>query len=111
MRGFRNEKQLWGWLEKRLIGRWNRVEAITPEGMPDVIGSYGGRVAFIELKVGEPNVRVLRPKQKEFLIQAQDWGAQVFVAFGSQTEKKVTWLWSKQFVPVSVKGLLLVERR
>ena len=100
MSGFKNEKQLWGWLKKRLYGKWERVEAIVPEGICDVLGGFNGKIVFIELKVGAPSKKDIRPKQREFIEWAISVGADVYVVFGSKTGKNMKWFWGADMLQV-----------
>jgi hypothetical protein len=67
--GFKDEAQLWTWLKSRLRGKWERCEAIFPEGFPDAFGTNGGVLHFLERKVGRPEddvYKMMEPGQKEF---------------------------------------------
>jgi len=109
MAGFKDEKQLWKWMKPRLQGRWERLEAIFPVGMPDAFGTFDDMLHFVELKVGRPTLTTLRPEQREF-IRWQDNGPKetitpCFVAFGDPHLKDVTFLrWGAPVRPLFWKG-------
>ena len=88
MSGFRTEKQLWKWMKPRMKGTWRRVEAITPEGFPDVVGTHDGAIFFVELKV----LSDVRSSQKKFLAWLQSGGCRVFIARGSDENKTVMFM-------------------
>lgn len=79
---WRDERALWKYLQPRLLGKWMRIEATTPEGMPDLMGLFRGHVVFIELKLGKPSRLALRPAQREFLHDLTRYGCQGWTCFG-----------------------------
>jgi len=95
MRGFRDEGALWDYMRPRMLGRWERVEVIHPEGMPDIFGTHGGYSHWIERKVGSSySVRkMMEPGQIEFF----DWldkstdDVGLWVVVGGDNNKSVTW--------------------
>ena len=90
MSGFKSEKQLWQYLKPRLAGDWWRVETIMPEGFPDAMGIFNGRLIFLELKIGEPAVKSLRLSQVSFMLRMSNAPeVHCYVAFGSRTGKNV----------------------
>lgn len=88
MTGFRTEKQLWKWMKPQMLGTWHRVEAIVPEGFPDLIGIYNEQQYFVEMKVGSG----VRPKQRDFLEWLAKSNSSVTVVYGSLDDKKVDFL-------------------
>lgn len=75
------EKALWAHLQPRLIGRWYRVEAVTPVGFLDVFGFYRGETHIIELKVGKPDVKALEPGQHDMIMEALKQGGPAWCCF------------------------------
>jgi len=76
------EKALWRKLVPRLRGRWWRLEAVYPAGMPDVFGFHDGRVHFVELKIGVPAIGKLRPHQLDFLYDCARHDIPYWTCFG-----------------------------
>jgi len=77
-----NEAQLWKLIEPRLVGHWRRIEVVYPVGFPDVFGFYKGETHYIELKIGRPALKKFRPKQVEFLQNAERRGIPAWSCFG-----------------------------
>ena len=80
----RTETHLWNYIHPRLVRgrRWQRVE---PKGMnpgfADAFGFYGCQTQWIELKVGKPGIRHLRPSQIDFCRDADMMGIPVWCCF------------------------------
>lgn len=66
----------------RLRGSWYRLEAITPDGMPDAFGLWQGKTWWLELKIGEPSLEALRPSQRRFIAAAKNRDVPVWCCFG-----------------------------
>lgn len=78
----KTEKDIWKYLSPRLKGRgWRRIEAVTPPGIPDVLGFYGGQTIWIELKIGKPDMKRLEPGQYQFICDCLAEGVPVWVVF------------------------------
>lgn len=73
---FDNTASVWKFARPRLAGRWWRVEVVTPDGFPDVVGVRRGKVHFIEIKA---NGDTMRPSQIIFLGDCIADGASVFI--------------------------------
>lgn len=82
MPGFKTEKKLWDHLATRMRGRWERLEAITPSGMPDCFGFYRGETHWLELKCGQPDFSALRSDQVAFGSACGAAGIPFWVCFG-----------------------------
>lgn len=97
MTGFRDEKEMWKFEKPRLRGRnWQRYELIFPDGHPDVKGSFGHRIIYIENKVAEiPSHDALRPSQKEHIEWLVSCGEEVWIAFGSSLFKRIRFVRAK----------------
>lgn len=76
------EDDLWEAIRGRLRGEWSRLEAITPDGLPDSFGLWRGRTWWLELKVGKPSLEALRPSQRRFIYSAQARDVPVWCCFG-----------------------------
>ena len=81
---WKDETALWEYQFPRLRGWWRRLEAATPEGMPDSFGLYDARTWWLERKVGKPSMALLRPKQVEFGLECMHRGVKYHVCFGYQ---------------------------
>lgn len=80
---FKDEKALWEYIRPRLRGRmWSRVETICPDGMFDAHAFFGQSQIWLELKVGKPSIKALRPSQLEFLIELVRHGQPAWTCFG-----------------------------
>ena len=90
MSGFADEKELWQWQRRRLHGRWDRYELITPSGHPDVKGSHDKRVRYIENKIGWPDLKALEPAQVDYIKWLLWCDQEVWLCFGSARRKDVT---------------------
>jgi hypothetical protein len=77
----KTEAHVWLHLRTRLRGKWWRLEAITPPGVPDVFGFYKGQTIWIELKVGKPDAKRLEPGQYAFICDCLKDGVPVWVVF------------------------------
>ena len=84
---FKDEKALWEYIRPRLRGRmWSRVETICPDGMFDAHGFFGQSQIWLELKVGKPSIKALRPSQLEFLIELVRHDQPAWTCFGYRGE-------------------------
>jgi len=80
---FKDEKALWEYIRPRLRGRmWSRVETICPDGMFDAHAFFGQSQIWLELKVGKPSIKALRPSQLEFLIELVRHDQPAWTCFG-----------------------------
>jgi hypothetical protein len=97
--GFKDEKEMWKYQTPRLLGsKWARYELIMPDGHPDVKGSYKGRIRYIENKVAEmPDYSLLRPSQREYVQWLLDCKQEVWLAFGSPSEKRILFVQGPMF--------------
>lgn len=91
MSGFKDEKELWKFQRRRLRGKWDRYELITPAGHPDVKGSFEHQIIYIENKVGEPKVSALEGAQTAYIEWLRQCAQIVYVCFGSKSKDEVTW--------------------
>lgn len=91
MTGFRDEAQLWTWMRPKMKGKWERVECIMPEGVPDVMGTCDGDLVWIERKIGLPNRKAMEPGQIAFFewMEGCLYGPQCWVAWGDPKSKLV----------------------
>jgi hypothetical protein len=99
MPGFNDEKQMWEFERKRLIGkRWQRYELIFPDGHPDVKGSYDDQIIYVENKVAEePDRKLLTPAQREYIPWLIDCGEIVWFAWGDPKQKIIRFTWGLDF--------------
>lgn len=81
---WRDEDHLWEWMLPNLLGSWRKLEAITPDGLPDSFGLYHRSTIWLEHKIGRPSIDAIRPKQKEFGLDCMKRSVPYFVAFGYQ---------------------------
>lgn len=81
---WKDETALWEYQQPRLRGWWRRLEATTPDGLPDSFGLFRSRTHWLETKVGKPTIAVLRPKQIEFALVCRERGVSWHVCFGYQ---------------------------
>jgi hypothetical protein len=81
-----SESELWSHLVAHMAGRWSRLEASYPEGMPDSFGLWMGRTIWLEHKVGKPDRNLLRPKQIEFGLECMQRGVPYWVCFGYRND-------------------------
>ena len=80
---FKDEKALWEYIRPRLRGRmWSRVETICPDGMFDAHAFFGQSQIWLELKVGKPSIKALRPSQLEFLYELVRHDQPAWTCFG-----------------------------
>lgn len=105
MSGFKDEKALWQFQSRRLAGKWDRYELITPNGHPDVKGSYLSQVYYIENKVGQPDLKAMEQSQVDYIAWLQQCSQKVFVCFGSRIENSVLWfhlgtVYAPELIPV-----------
>jgi hypothetical protein len=91
MSGFKDEKELWAWMRPQMLGKWERVECMFPAGFPDVFGSYNGTLTFIELKVGQPDLKALEAGQYDFMNWMQNCRISCYVVFGDPDTKTTRW--------------------
>lgn len=82
IRVFSDETALWNYIAPNLKGRWERLEAVTPQGMPDSFGIWRGKTWWCELKVGVPKLEALRPEQRQFAYNLIDDGCEHWTCFG-----------------------------
>jgi hypothetical protein len=85
---FRDEDAVWEHVAPRIRGPgwwWQRVEAVTPAGIPDVLGMNGPRTAWIELKEGPVRKSALRISQRQWFLDAGRVGAEAYILFGTST--------------------------
>ena len=75
------EVKLWNFIKPGLLGSWHRLEVTTANGIPDAMGMYAGSAHFVELKVGPPSIKALRPPQFDFFCEALRQGVSVWVLF------------------------------
>lgn len=81
MRRIQTEKQLWQHIAPKLRGRWTRVEVAVPEGLFDALGLYRNQAWWLELKVGRPAFKVLRPSQQDFMLSLLEHGLPAWSCF------------------------------
>ena len=81
-----NEDLLWEFMVTRLRGRWRRLEAVTPEGMPDAFGLFDRQTHWLELKVGKPSRNAIDNKQAEFGLECMKRSVSWHVVFGYKNE-------------------------
>jgi hypothetical protein len=81
-----NETLLWEYQLPRLRGWWRRLEASTPEGVPDSFGLWNAETHWLERKIGKPSKDALRPKQAEFGLECMRRGISYYVCFGYRDE-------------------------
>jgi hypothetical protein len=83
MKTWRSEAALWGYLAPRLRGRWTRLEAVLPDGLPDAFClGRDGRTIWMELKLGKPDPDALRAPQRNFAHACIERGIPWFCCFG-----------------------------
>ena len=72
------ESTLYHWISRSLPqAAWTRIESgFTQRGIPDLVGMYDGRTAWIELKQGLPR---WSPWQRSWATKAARVGVRVFV--------------------------------
>lgn len=63
---WKDETELWGYLVRRLRGRWYRLEFSYPAGLCDSMGLWRGQTIWLEHKVGRPSINAFKPAQIEF---------------------------------------------
>jgi hypothetical protein len=86
---FRSERLLWeNHLSSRLLGRWWRVETVTPPGFLDVFGFYRGETHIIELKIGKPGIDKLESGQHDLIIEALRHGGPCWCLFNHNDSLK-----------------------
>jgi len=79
---WKDETELWEFQVPRLRGWWRRLEAVTPEGMPDSFGIFDKQTHWLERKIGRPSKDALRPKQIEFGLECMKRSISYHVCFG-----------------------------
>lgn len=73
-------------IRPRLKGKWWRLEAITPDGLPDTMGLWNLKTWWCELKVGRPGRDALRASQREFAYDCIGQGLPIYTCFGYKGE-------------------------
>lgn len=93
MKGFRHEKALWDYLRPRLAGKWERIEvAVGPEGFFDTMGTYNGRLIFVERKIADvPDKKLIEPGQIEFAKWMLSAGHSCYYIWGGRSTRAVQW--------------------
>ncbi len=81
-----NETDLWDRLRPNLRGKWRRLESAVNEGFADAVGLWGRKTYWLELKIGKPGVKALRPSQMDFACDCQRYEVPYFVCFWYQDE-------------------------
>lgn len=109
MPGFKDETHMWEWMSdpraKRMKGTWHRLEAVMPDGLPDVIGKFGGRQTWIELKVSAAmSPERLEAAQRDMIPWLDSEHTPVYVAFGSPHDKSVVFVRALNFGRSVVPG-------
>lgn len=92
MSGFKDEKEMWAYQSKHFRGLWDRYELYQPTGHPDVKGSYLLDIYYIENKVGLPSWKGLEESQKRYLNWLVECRQKVYVCFGSESEKRLSFV-------------------
>ena len=81
----RNEKDdLWDLIRPTLKGKWSRLEAVTPAGVPDVFGLWNNTTWWLEMKIGRPSINALRSSQIDFACDCLRHGVPFWTVFGHQ---------------------------
>lgn len=76
------ENDLWNEIRPHLRGRWWRLESVVPDGLPDTFGLFSGGTWWLELKIGKPATKKLRPNQIKFGYDCMRNGISFYVCFG-----------------------------
>ena len=87
-RSFPDETALWDFIAPNLRGKWWRLEAVTPDGLPDALGLWTGKTWWLELKVGKPDLYALRPAQRDFGYECVSYSVPHWTCFGYRGEAR-----------------------
>lgn len=88
IRVFPDETALWNYVSPNLRGKWDRLEAVTPDGLTDWLGLWKGKTWWCEAKVGKPSLDALRPSQRRFAYACIDHGIEHWTCFGYRGEAR-----------------------
>jgi hypothetical protein len=94
---FRTETALWDYLSDRLLGRrWTRLESRgTTRGPGDAFGFFRGETVWLELKVGSPRYKALRPSQQDFANDCLKSGIPIWCCFAHRG--RLVWISNLNF--------------
>ena len=82
MASWKTEDDLWGFLVKRLRGKWYRSEMSCPDGFPDSFGLWHGQVIFLEHKIGRPSTVSFSHAQLHFAHDCERHSVPWWCCFG-----------------------------
>lgn len=57
-----------------------------PDGLTDALGLWNLQTWWVELKVGKPDIKALRPSQRQFGIECMKQGVPIYTCFGYRGE-------------------------